>query len=112
MIKTMTKLRQGVMKYAGGYLQCLIAEWRFFIDSNPDVSSETLMNLYSHMTEFNDSYPSHFDFKPEERHRLKLILFDVHIFVWMKHLAMERLLRGMNRNTEADTSMVRNPLVE
>ncbi|KAJ5890364.1 uncharacterized protein N7473_006592 [Penicillium subrubescens] len=111
-IKAMSKLRQGVMKDAGGYLQCLIAEWRFFIDSNPDATSETIMNLYSRIAEFNDAYPSHFDFKPEERQRLKLILFDVPIFVWMKHLAMERLLRGMNRNTEADISRVRNPLIE
>jgi hypothetical protein len=65
-IKTMSKLRQGVMKDAEGYLQCLIAEWRFFIDSNPDVTSETLMNLYSRIDEFNGSFPSHFDFKPEE----------------------------------------------
>lgn len=111
-IKIMSKLRQGVMKDAGGYLQCLIAEWRFFIDSNPDVTSETLMNLYSRIAEFNDSFPSHFDFKPGERQQLKLTLFDIPIFVWMKHLAMERLLRGMNRNTEADISRIRNPLIE
>ncbi|GLI81246.1 hypothetical protein PoHVEF18_009619 [Penicillium ochrochloron] len=111
-IKTMSKLRQGVMKDAGGYLQCLIAEWRYFIDSSPDATSEKTMSLYSRIAEFNDAYPSHFDFKPEERQRLKLILFDVPIFVWMKHLAMERLLRGMNRNTEADISRVRSPLIE
>ncbi|KAF3385526.1 hypothetical protein F1880_001749 [Penicillium rolfsii] len=111
-IKTMSKLRRGVMKDAAGYLQCLIFEWRFFVDSNPDVASETLINLHSRFTEFNDSYPSHFDFKPEERQRLKPTLFDVPIFVWMKQLATVRLLLAMERYTEADISRVRNPQIE
>ncbi|KAJ5388981.1 uncharacterized protein N7496_000049 [Penicillium cataractarum] len=113
-IRNMSHLSRDVMKDAGGYLQCLIAESRSVIDHdpNPRDDSDTRMSLYSRITEFNEVYPSHFDFRPEERLRSQLILFDIPILVWLKHLAMEQLLRGMSRDTEAEVSRVRLPQIE
>lgn len=112
LIRDMTNLRQGVMGDSGGYLQSLIAEWFVLTQSDLEATSATPMNLYSRFVEFNDSFPSHFDFRPEERQRLGVVLFDVPVFDWLKHQAMEQLLRGMNRHAEADVSRIRIPQIE
>ncbi|CAI7663417.1 unnamed protein product [Penicillium crustosum] len=105
-LQDLAQLCQKDMQDLTSYLQCLVDEYpphrsHDFADVNK--KSLTLQRLF----EFDNTFPSRFDYDFEARQRLNIDFFDIPSLARLRILVRYNLLKSMGRNIEADLATVR-----
>lgn len=105
-LQDLAQLCQKDMQDLTSYLQCLVGEYPSHYSYNfADVNKKclTLQRLF----EFDNTFPSCFDYDFEARQRLNIVFFDVPSLARLRILVRYNLLKSMGRNIEADRAAVR-----
>ncbi|KAJ5680282.1 hypothetical protein N7536_011421 [Penicillium majusculum] len=105
-LQDLAQLCQKDMQDLPSYLQYLVDEYPShysydFVDVNKKCL--TLQRLF----EFDNTFPSRFDYDFEARQRLNIVFFDVPSLARLRILVRYNLLKSMGRNIEADLATVR-----
>ena len=94
------------MQDIASYLQCLVDEYA--PPYNHDFADVNKKRLTLHrLSEFDNTFPSRFEYDSEARQSLNIIFFDVPSLAWLRLKVRYNLLKSMDRNVEADLATVR-----
>jgi hypothetical protein len=105
-LQDLAKLCQRTMQDIAGYLHCLVDEHTpLYTHGFADVNKKRLK--LHRLSEFDNTFPSRFEYDSEARQSLNIIFFDLPSLAWLRLKLRYSLLKSMGRNTEADLSTVR-----
>ncbi|KAJ5185886.1 hypothetical protein N7491_006243 [Penicillium cf. griseofulvum] len=94
------------MQDMAGYLQCLVEECApLYNDNFADLDKKHL--TLHRISEFDNTFPSRFEYDSEARQSLNIVFFDLPSLAWLRLKVRYKLLKSMDRNIEADLSTVR-----
>lgn len=111
-VQDLALLCDDTMQDSTGHLQCLVDEC-LLLDSVGSSSTEGLYtNLHRRLSEFDRSFPSHFNYSPSARQGVEIKFFDNPLLEWTKRKTLSLLLGSIGRDTEAQLSKAQLPLVE
>lgn len=105
-LQDLAQLCQNDMQDITGNLQCLLYEYptQYSYDF-ADVERKCL--TLQRLLDFDNTFPSRFDYDFEARQHLNIVFFDVPSLARRRVIVRYHLLKSMGRNVEADLAMAR-----